>query len=105
MRVISKRRLRQFWDRFPDARGPLQAWFKVVAKARWADFADVRATFATASGIPLKCGITAIVFNISRNKYRLVTRIEYRFHVVYVKAALTHREYDTDKWKDDLCEQ
>lgn len=104
MRVISKRRLREFWKIFPDAREPLQAWHKVAEKARWADFADVRATFATVSGVPLKCGITAIVFNIGGNKYRLVTRIEYRFHVVYVKVVLTHREYDKDKWKDDLCE-
>jgi mRNA interferase HigB len=105
MRVISKRRLREFWHRFPDARRPLEAWFKAAAKAQWADFANVRATFSSASGMPLKCGITPIVFNIGGNKYRLVTRIEYRFHVVYVKAVLTHREYDTDKWKDDLCGQ
>jgi mRNA interferase HigB len=53
--------------------------------------------------VPLGRGIIAIVFNIAGNKYRLVTRIEYRFHVVYIKVVLTHREYDKDKWKDDLC--
>lgn len=105
MRVISKRRLREFWDHHPDARRPLEAWFKVAQKADWADFSDVRTTFANASGVPLDCGITAIVFNIGGNKYRLVTRIEYPFHVVYVKKVLTHRQYDTDKWKDELCRE
>jgi mRNA interferase HigB len=103
MRVISKRRLREFWERHADARYPLQAWFKAAEKADWTNFADVRATFANASGVALDCGITAIVFNIGGNKYRLVTRIEYRFHVVYVKMVLTHREYDKNKWKDELC--
>jgi hypothetical protein len=37
MRVISKRRLREFWEKHPDARGPLEAWFKVAEKADWED--------------------------------------------------------------------
>jgi mRNA interferase HigB len=103
MRIVSKRRLREFWQRHGDARRPLEAWFKVAAKADWADFPEVRATFGSASAVPLDCGITAIVFNVGGNKYRLITRIEYRFHVVYVKMVLTHREYGANKWKDDLC--
>lgn len=105
MRIISKRRLREFWERYPDAMRPLQAWFKVTEKSDWKDFADVRATFSSASGVLLYCGLTAIVFNVGGNKYRLVTRIEYRFHVVYVKRMLTHPEYDTNKWKVELCEE
>jgi mRNA interferase HigB len=103
MRVISKRRLREFWEEHPDSRRPLEAWFKTAERARWADFSGVRETFGNASAVPLHCGITAIVFNIAGNKYRLVTRIEYPFHVIYVKMVLTHRQYDTDRWKDELC--
>jgi RelE-like HigB toxin of type II HigAB toxin-antitoxin system len=62
-------------------------------------------TFGNVSGVPLHCGITAIAFNVGGNKFRLVTRIEYQFHVVYVKMALTHRQYDTDRWKDELCSE
>jgi len=105
MRVISRRRLREFWEIHPDAKSPLTAWFKATEDANWTDFRDVRATFSTVSGIPLDCGITAIVFNIGGNKFRLVTRIEYRFHVVYVKMVLTHRQYDSDKWKDEICRE
>jgi len=105
MRVISKRRLREFWEQHADARAPLEAWFKVAEKANWSEFRDVRDTFASASGVPLDRGLAAIVFNIGGNKYRLVTRIEYKFHVIYVKMVLTHRQYDTDKWKDDLCRE
>jgi len=105
MRIVSKRRLREFWEVHPDARPALETWFKIAERADWANFADVRTTFASVSGIPLDCGITAIVFNIAGNKFRLVTRIEYPFHVVYVKMVLTHRQYDTDRWKDDLCRE
>jgi len=102
MRVISKRRLREFWERYPDAELPLKAWFKTAERSNWANFADVRATFSSASGVPLKGRITAIVFNIGGNKYRLITRIEYPYHVIYVKMILTHRQYDADTWKAEL---
>jgi mRNA interferase HigB len=103
MRVISKRRLREFWELFPDAELPLKAWFRTAERSHWANFADVRTTFSSVSGVALECEITAIVFNIGGNKFRLITRIEYPFHAVYVKMVLTHRQYDTDKWKDELC--
>lgn len=105
MRVISKRRLREFWERHSDARRPLEAWFRAAEAADWKDFADVRTTFAAVSGVPLDCGLTAIVFNVGGNKYRLISRIEYRFHVIYVKMVLTHTQYDTAKWKDELCRE
>jgi mRNA interferase HigB len=105
MRVISKRRLREFWELYPDSQTPLEIWHRVAEKADWSRFQDVRLTLSNASGVPLQCGITAIVFNIGGNKYRLITRIEYRFHVIYVKRVLTHRQYDTNQWKSDLCEE
>ena len=105
MRIISKRRLREFWERHPDAPTSLETWFKVAQRADWADFSAVRETFGNVSGVPLKSGVTAIVFNVGGNKYRLVARIEYRFHVVYVKMVLTHSQYDTDKWKAELCRE
>jgi len=105
MRVISKRRLREFWERHPDAKTSLVAWFKASEKADWTDFSEVRKTFGNVSGVRLHCGITAIVFNVGGNKFRLITRIEYQFHVIYVKMVLTHSQYDTDKWKQELCRE
>lgn len=39
------------------------------------------------------------VFNISGNKYRLVSVIKYRWRIVYIRHILTHAEYDEGKWK------
>jgi mRNA interferase HigB len=35
-----------------------------------------------------------VIFDIGRNKYRLVVRVSYRFKQVLIKFVGTHREYD-----------
>jgi len=40
------------------------------------------------------------VFNIKRNDYRLITVIHYNRFKVYIRAVLTHGDYDKDRWKD-----
>jgi mRNA interferase HigB len=39
------------------------------------------------------------VFNIGGNKYRLVCAIAFQAGLVWVKAVLTHQEYDKGAWK------
>jgi mRNA interferase HigB len=96
MRVISKRRLREFWEEHPDAEEPLKAWWRIVSDrdSKWRHIHDVKATFTGVDGFNLNCGIPVVVFNIGGNKYRLVARVLYDFERAYVKAVLTHREYD-----------
>ncbi len=40
------------------------------------------------------------VFNIGGNKARLVAAIHYNRRKVYIRAVLTHAEYDAGKWKE-----
>ena len=49
------------------------------------------------------CGIPVVVFNVARNKYRLVARVYYEYQRVYVKAVMTHGDYDAAKWKEQIC--
>ena len=100
MRVISKARLRQFWE-LPgqeDAEGPLRAWYTHVDKksVSWRSWADVKADFASVSIVG-----NCVVFNIGGNKYRLVTRVLYPSQKVFVLKVMTHAEYDGDKWKEE----
>lgn len=93
MRVIAKRTLREFWERHPRnaaARTPLQDWHAQTAAADWTTPAEVKAQFGDAS--ILRGG--RVVFNIAGNKYRLVTKINYPYRVVYVRFVGTHEEYD-----------
>lgn len=100
MRVISKARLRQFWEQpgGEDGEGPLRAWHTHVNSktVSWRPWAEVKADFASASLIG-----NCVVFNIGGNKYRLVTRILYPSQKVFVLRVMTHAEYDEDKWKVD----
>jgi mRNA interferase HigB len=98
VRVISKRRLREFWRRDAAARSPLEAWYR-VAKDKdltWSDFHDVRATYGSASLVG-EC----VVFNIGGSKYRLIVKINYHTHNVFVRAVLSHKDYDKGTWKAD----
>ncbi len=90
MRIISKKALRDFWEREPSARGELEAWHAEAKHADWATPAAVKAHYGSAS--ILKDG--RAVFNICGNKYRLVVWINYDFFTVYVRFVGTHAEYD-----------
>jgi len=90
MRIIAKKRLREFWERYPDSEEPLKAWHAETDDATWEGPADVKAKYGTAS-ILKDC---RVVFNICGNKYRLIVKINYFYHVVYVRFVGTHREYD-----------
>jgi mRNA interferase HigB len=105
MRVISKRRLREFWDKHPPAEEPLKAWWRIVSDrdTQWRHIHEVKAMLTGVDGFNLDCGVPVVVFNIGGNKYRLVARIYYDFGRVYIKAVLTHAQYDTGKWKERIC--
>jgi mRNA interferase HigB len=100
MRVISKARLKQFWEvpGHEDSEGPLRACHTHVSNrtVAWQSWGDVKAEFGTASSVG-----NCVVFNIGGNKYRLVTRILYSSQKVFVLKVMTHEEYDEDKWKED----
>jgi mRNA interferase HigB len=99
MRVISKPRLRDFWSEHPDAQGSLVAWWKIATKADWANLQEVRLVYPHADGVMTRNGVTLTVFNIAGNRYRLLTHIVYPYHTIYVRAVLTHAEYDRGHWK------
>ena len=89
MRIISRRRLRDFATKHADAAGPLDDWYRIVSTADWRMPADAKRTFGTASFVG-----DVVVFNIGGNKYRLTVSIRYRFHAVYIRKVMTHVEYD-----------
>ncbi|NJN48237.1 MAG: type II toxin-antitoxin system HigB family toxin [Candidatus Competibacteraceae bacterium] len=94
MHVIAKPALVKFWTAHPDAKGALEAWHHTMESETFKDFNDLRATFASADYVN---GLT--VFNVGGNKYRLIASIHYNRRKVFIRAILTHAEYDRDKWK------
>jgi mRNA interferase HigB len=97
MRVISRARLRAFWE-IPgcgDTEGALRAWYTHVSgrSVEWQSWGDVKAEIGTASPVG-----NCVVFNIGGNKYRLITRILYPSQKVFVLKVMTHVEYDKGRW-------
>jgi mRNA interferase HigB len=90
MRVISKRRLREFWQsRKHDAaiaERDLATWYKLAKYAQWPDFAALKQTFGSADQIG-----NCVVFDVGNNRYRLIGRINYVRSIVYVLAVMDHQ--------------
>jgi mRNA interferase HigB len=78
----------------PEAETEALDWYRVAASADWARFADVRATFPSADLVG-----EVLIFDIGRSLYRLITTVFFAAREIYVKALLTHQEYDREEWK------
>lgn len=96
MHIITHRRLKEFWEKHPNAQSSLQTWYSRTREARWQNFDQLRQIFPQADQVA-----NLTVFNINGNNYRLITLIDYKYQKVFVRAVLTHAEYDTDNWKND----
>ena len=92
MRIISRRTLRQFWERpqYADSEQPLRAWFREASRADWKSPTEVKAAFRSASIL----AHNRVVFNIAGDKYRLVVRVNYGYRVIYIRFVGTHRQHD-----------
>jgi mRNA interferase HigB len=89
MRIIARKTLKEFWDRYPDAEQPLKAWFKFAQKADW-KAPEVKSDYGNASIL----ADNRVCFNIAGNKYRLVVKINYPYRILYIRFVGTHAEYD-----------
>lgn len=74
----------------PAVKVALDAWFHEVKRARWANAAEVKRLYATASIVSSDC----IVFNVKGNAYRLVAAIDFEKGIVWIKWVGTHKDYD-----------
>jgi len=102
MHVITRKRLREFWDEHASSEEALRRWYKVAEKAHWRIWADVRATFPHADLVKAASGTTFVVFNVGGNTYRVVVRILFEYGRVYIKRVMTHAEYSKGRWKETL---
>lgn len=95
MRIITKKRLEDFCESYPDAMVSLKFWYDVIKKSTFHSPQEVIAVFNTADFV----GNNRMVFNIARNKYRLVVKFEFhpQVQLAFVRFIGTHKEYDAIK--------
>ena len=94
MNVISKRGLLKLTAKYPDAEVECLDWYRIANAATWTRFADVRADYPQADMVG-----QVLIFNIGHNRYRLITTVFFATSEIYIKAVLTHKEYDRKEWK------
>ncbi len=95
MHVITRKRLNEFAEKHPDLQSALAHWYRLMKHGNYRSFANLRETFP---GADLVGKLT--VFNIGGNKARLIAALHFNRQKVYIRAVLTHREYDTGAWKE-----
>jgi mRNA interferase HigB len=94
MKLISNKALREFADLHPRAEQPLQDFRRLIERGTFTSFAHLKATFPSVDKVGER-----YVFNIGGNKYRLIVSIAFQAGLVWVKAVLTHEQYDKGAWK------
>lgn len=90
MRIVSRRTLKNFWEKHADAEQPLRAWFHETRNADWKSYADIKTRFRSADPLPGD----RVVFDIKGNTYRLIVRIHFNTGIVSSRFIGTHAEYD-----------
>ena len=92
MRVLSRRTLRDFWERHASAKTPLEIWYDIASNATWARPQDIKDEYGKTVDF---VGDSRVVWDIGGNKYRLVARVAYApYYRVLIKWIGTHAEYD-----------
>jgi mRNA interferase HigB len=104
MRVITRKRLREFWEgRGGDAaqaQQDLEDWYEIARANDPANFAGLRAAFPKADQVG-----DCVVFNVGGNRYRLIGRVRYRGRSgegrIFVLRIMDHKDYDRLPWRRD----
>ena len=90
MRVLAKKIVREFWQKHPDCKQQLNAWFQETSEAGWGNTMDIKREYPSASFIVNN----KVVFNIKENHYRVIVKINYDYKMVWIRFIGTHSEYD-----------
>ena len=95
MHIITRKRLNEFADKYPETRSALVNWYRLMKQNNFSSFAELRSMFSSADQVG-----KLTVFNIGGNKVRLIAAIHYNRKNVYIRSVLTHEEYDENRWKE-----
>lgn len=90
MRIVSKKKIVDYFERHTASKTALELWYKNVSKSNWEHLNDLKNDFPSADYV----GNYRVVFNIKGNDFRLIAIVIYISQKVYVRWIGTHSEYD-----------
>ncbi len=101
-RVVSPARVKEYAARYPTAKPSLMHWLQMVRRSEWQNPAQLKFSFSGVDPVSVESGRTVYVFNIERNRHRLIAAVHFNTQTVYVLRIMTHAEYDQGRWKEEL---
>lgn len=94
MDVIGKEILEEAKTKYTAAKVPIETWIQVIEGCIAQHPPELKRTFGSIDVVSPQT-----VFDIGGNKWRLITEIDYQHQVIVATHFLTHKEYDTNRWK------
>lgn len=88
MRIISKKKIRDYSKDNTQAELPLTEWVIKMRSGHVKNIGDLKKKF---NSVDFVYGYT--IFNIGGNSYRLITAIHYNTQCCYIREIWTHAEY------------
>lgn len=88
MKILKFKLLKDFARKHPGAADPLMRWAEFVEKTEWKSHAELKQAFPSADYV----GNDRYVFNISGNKFRLVTIVVFFQGFLHIRFVGTHAE-------------
>ena len=92
--IISHLKIVEAQAAHPECSGALDQWYRLAKRTMWRNFADVKVCFPATDTVGDK-----FVFDVGGNKLRLIAAIHFNTGRVFIRAVLTHRQYDKGGWK------
>ena len=96
MRIIARNTLTRYLRKLAGhkdhraLKAALDAWFHEAKQAQWKNSAEVKERYGSASIV----GAERVVFHTKGNDYRLVTAMDYRRGIVFIKWLGAHKDYN-----------
>lgn len=97
MKVFGEDIIGAFTRAHPAAGKSVEAWRYPIEANVFRHFADLKKVIGSADYVK-----PYTVFNISKNKYRLIAQVSYGIQEVGIVGIVTHEEYSKGKWRRGL---
>lgn len=94
MRIITKKRIKEAMELFPESANSLNGWYQIISKNSFNNFAELKKIFGSVDKVN-----SLYVFDIGGNKVRLIVSIHFNRQRVYIRHVLNHKDYDKGLWK------
>ena len=90
MRVVSKKKLVEYYNKHPNSKTALEEWHKKVYKSEWSHLNELKQQFLSADYVVNN----RVVFNLKGNDYRLIAIVIYLSQKIYVRWIGKHDQYE-----------